>query len=146
MKKALLCLGPLACLALACLYAFAWSAHCRFVVAFERIDAGMNVEKAMTIIGRPADGTGHGCMTDGKKPIRLELSLWSEYGHSYQIWSYADHIVSTSILRTEEPALDKISNWISRPSSLWAPSRVGREKPLFLVSDMPPFPFAPPKE
>ena len=41
MKKALLWLGPLACLALACLYAYAWFTRDARLVEFERISVGM---------------------------------------------------------------------------------------------------------
>ena len=58
MKKALLWLGPLACLALACLYAYAWFTRDPLVVSFERIEIGMSQDQVTQIVGRPGRGIG----------------------------------------------------------------------------------------
>lgn len=112
MKKALLWLGPLACLALACLYAYAWFTRDPLAVAFERVEKGMTLEEAVAIMGRPADHLGQGMKVEAGCVVRLPNALWSNDCRTFQLFFADGRVVSMNIICTQQTVADKTYNWL----------------------------------
>jgi hypothetical protein len=119
MKRALLWLGPLACLALACLYAYVWFSRDPLAVAFERIEVGMRLEEVVATMGRPAEHLGKGMKVDNGIVLQLENALWSNEYRTFQVFIADGHVVSTNIICMQETFTDKIYNWVSDPLAPW---------------------------
>ena len=113
MKRALLWLGPLACLALACLYAYAWFTRDPLLDAFERIKVGMTTEEAVTVMGRSANKVG------AEKSIRVDHMAWFNDDYYFGLWFRDGHLIQKRTLRKPETPVDKICHLVSNPSSLW---------------------------
>jgi hypothetical protein len=124
MKRALLWLGPLACMALACLYAYAWFTRDPLEDAFQRIQAGMTMAEAEAIMGRPADEIGVALGYQGATLTRVQFSVWNGDRRAFCVWPHEGRVDFTEIVSTEETILDKVWSWACNPSSLWAPPPV----------------------
>jgi hypothetical protein len=114
MKRALLWLGPLACLALACLYAYAWFNRDPLVVAFDRIEVGMKCEEVDAIIGRRPNEVLHAddsCFTVAYKGERDEFLV--------RVTREDGRVVETGVYRLRKTTFDKLCDLLRNPSSLW---------------------------
>jgi hypothetical protein len=123
MKKALLWLGPLACLALACLYAYAWFTRDPLVAAFERIEEGMTLESAEALMGRPPHNRGAYIVHDPTTWATLSCTdeaIWYGERDQFVIWSIEGRVVGSSVTHTKESTFEKIYKYACNPSSLWA--------------------------
>jgi len=117
MKRALLWLGTLACLTLACLYAYAWFTRDPLVAAFERIEIGMTMEDAQAVMGRQPDTDSPFMLDDGKRTT-IHFNAWAGERRSFLVVSQEGRVTSTSISNTKQTFFDKAYNWICDPSSL----------------------------
>jgi hypothetical protein len=80
MKKTLLWLGPLACLALACPYTYAWFNPDPLVVAFERIEIGMTEDEVAHIVGQAGTKSGEICHCEDF--FGSDIVIWSSKGRA----------------------------------------------------------------
>ena len=121
MKKALLWLCPLACLALACLYAYAWFTRDPLVVAFERIEVGMTVEEAEAIIGRPADSVLTYRPEDEPNKT-IKCGSWRSESHLLAVFSLNGRVDHAFVEPMPETIKEKMCRLVRNPSSLWNPA------------------------
>jgi hypothetical protein len=147
MKRALLWLGPLACLALACLYAGWWFTRDPKVVAFERIAVGMTVAEAAAIMGEPGQEmirVRAGCThfvyidDDGKEYCGEQITLWSDDVHLFRVFSDGGRVIATKLARKQETIFDKVCQCVRDPSSLWAANTIPTPVPRPLPSAILP--------
>src|ERR1022692_3118444 len=106
MKKALLWLCPLACLALACLYAYAWFVRDPLAVAFERIEYRMTLEQAEAIMGGPGRSMIESDVVDAKERMGIQITQWDGERQTYQVISDESGVNQKAFWGTKETFLD----------------------------------------
>ena len=122
MKKALLWLCPLACLALASLHVYAWSTRDPLVVAFERIEEGDTLQEAIDTIGRAPNYSEYTVMQlPDERVTKVLCTGWSRARFTIWVLSEDGRVVSKEIWCHDESFVEKA--W-SRVRSFWEPTLV----------------------
>ncbi len=145
MKRALLWLGPLACLALACLYAYAWFNRDPLAVAFERVAVGMTMEQVETIMGKRFDRSIPSNSPsifinvhddDGsEKTVEAKVEIWRNDNFLCRATFHDERVAIKSVVSARESAIDKISRCLRHPASLW--SNEAAPAPYLYMPDSP---------
>jgi hypothetical protein len=114
MKRALLWLGPLACLALACLYAYAWFNRNPLLVAYDRVEQGMALQEAVTIIGQPATYTrGQVTLKDDGSVLQCIATGWDCDGLKLTVICKNDHVVDKYLYPTPRSFVDRFDDLLN---------------------------------
>lgn len=118
MKKALLWLGPLACIALACLYAYAWFTRDPLLTAFDNIAEGMTLQEAKDVVGQPPFAENvpanlGGWYSDGED---LYDTAWRGDGYALCVTTQHGRIISKDICRKHKTLADNVLDWICNPT------------------------------
>jgi hypothetical protein len=123
MKKAFLWLGPLACLALASLYAYAWYNRDPLEVAFERVQIGMGEQEAHDIIRQrhpsgkqPRDTVAS---EDASSPRTYSVWIWTSDEYDGELIIQNGHVESKCLYRRNERTVDRIGRWM-HALSFWS--------------------------
>ena len=119
MKRALHWLGPLACLALAGLYAYAWFNRDPLAVAFDRIEEGMSLQEAIDAVGRQPDmsyAVVNGYIITGER-----VALWGFEGDVRLGLVTENDVVSKKMLDLNSKTffdmpIAWIRNWLNLPA------------------------------
>jgi hypothetical protein len=126
MKKSLLWLGPLACLALACLYAYAWFTRDPLAVAIDRFKEGVALAEAVAIVGREPDHQTETTVVNETRPGVFVFkpgplsTMWRNELYEVRLWSEGGRVTQIHVDRAPETVLDKVHSCLCNPSSLWA--------------------------
>ena len=119
MKRALLWLGPLACLALAGIYAYAWYDRNPLVLASESVNEGMTYDEVAAVFCRRHDDERAGCINITGVTPKMEEYIWSDGPHYCSVVFLDGRVSVKRNVRTDLTMYNKVRNWISDPTSLW---------------------------
>lgn len=126
MKKALLWLGPLVCLAVIVVVSYLWFGHDPLAARFDEVEEGMTLQEAINIVGRSPDSSYdivH--VTWDDKVIKGQASEWKGKHETLYVVSQDGRIAVKNVQESVSLACKPIE-WVC---SFWAPAPVAYAPP-----------------